>query len=97
MAPEVAMGKRADRRADLYQVGLLLFFNLTGTSPYTPEEMFRVMSGGSLGQVDLAGRLSGRAPQALIDYVLQAIKPDPEARFQSAKQMLEELPVVPRA
>lgn len=85
MAPEVLLGRRADHRADLYAVGVLMFQLLTGQLPYVstaPEALIREHRRGT-PRLALVRPLSGR----LAALILRALRPNPKLRFDDASSM----------
>lgn len=91
LSPEQARGERADHRADLYALGLILYEMLTGDLPF---------SGGTLTEV-LAQRISGRPenllnvrgdiPPELASVVERCLQNDPDQRYQSATEIEQDL------
>ena len=85
MAPEQALGRPVDRRADLWAVGATMYHLLTGKPPYEADN--------TLGTLHLL--TSGRPPLPLPPSVhpsiaavaRKALTSAPEARYQTAAQM----------
>ena len=83
MAPEMLLGRPVDNRADIYQLGLLLYFLLTSELPFdidNPTSIYTFV----LGQGDL------RPPTAdhrLNEIVEGAIKTDVDERVDSAREL----------
>jgi eukaryotic-like serine/threonine-protein kinase len=69
MAPEVALGQRADFRADVYGLGTLLLFMLTAQAP--PE-------------ADTA-RLAKAVPRDLAHVVWRCLASNPDGRYPDAR------------
>ncbi|MBL0141917.1 MAG: protein kinase [Betaproteobacteria bacterium] len=90
MAPEQFSGLEATPRTDLYQVGVMLYELLTGTRPFTGnnvEILRRVMN-------DRPANPSTHNPKVTwqLDWVLQkALAKDPSDRFQSAREFADAL------
>jgi eukaryotic-like serine/threonine-protein kinase len=92
MAPEVCRGERADERSDIYALGGTLYFLLTGELPF---------EGSSSGQLFMAHmtqpplapsvRRGPTVPEAVDKIVLRCLVKDPRQRFQSARELYEEL------
>jgi serine/threonine-protein kinase len=88
MAPEQIVGLRADARADVYAVAVVLHELLTGRPPFTGNSTLDIH----------AAKVSGKRPplpagtppgvDALLD---RALAPDPEARYASARDMEHDL------
>jgi serine/threonine-protein kinase len=85
MAPEQALGRKVDRRADLWAVGATLYHLLTGKPPYDADN--------TLGTLHLL--TSGRPPlplppsvhTAVANIARKALTTAVDARFQTAAQM----------
>lgn len=85
MAPEVIEGKEYDERADIYSLGIVLYEMLTGVHPlrYRKRDEFLLPS--------LVDNSIGRG----WDYLFQrATAFNPENRYQSAREFLEDLKMV---
>ncbi|MCC7072267.1 MAG: serine/threonine protein kinase [Deltaproteobacteria bacterium] len=91
MAPEQFAGGGADRRADLYSCGVVLFELLTGTRPFH--------GGGEQALRDLvqsappprASVVKPSVPRELDPLLERALAKAPRKRFQSAAEFLEAL------
>ena len=91
LSPEQARSSEVDGRADLYALGILLHEMLTGELPF---------AGGSAAEV-LAQRLTGttrdlrssgvEVPPQLAAIVRRLLQRDPARRYQSARELLEDL------
>jgi len=98
MAPEQAARMPVDERSDLYAVGVLMFYLLTGRPPFTGE-----------GPVELLNRkLTSAAPsldtvvpgvfsKRLQSVVARALERRPQDRFGSATEFLQELSEIQNA
>ncbi|MEO8367950.1 MAG: serine/threonine-protein kinase [Candidatus Solibacter sp.] len=98
MSPEQVTGIAAlDARADLYSVGVLLFYALTGKLPFDGANDFDIM----LAQVSTpaprpSSLNSGIAPE-LDRIILTALAKQPEQRFPSARAFRSALDALPGA
>ena len=99
MAPEQFRGAEADRRADLYATGVVLFELLTGSRPFTgrgaSELMYQVLN----EPPRKATLLNPRLPPELDDVLAKALTKAPDERFQEAGEFiaaLESLKLVER-
>lgn len=85
MAPEQFMGW-ADYRSDLYSLGLILFFMLTGRKLYSGRLPFEI---GSRHLNDPIPLPDPQVPPDLEPFLRKALAKKPQDRFQSAQEMLQ--------
>jgi predicted Ser/Thr protein kinase len=84
LAPEVAAGRRGDARADLYALGLTLYYALAGE---LPDRSHPPAAGAGFHP----GSVVPGVPDWLDDVVARATAPAPEDRFPSAAALEEAL------
>ncbi len=93
LAPELALGRRdVDARVDLYGLGCVAYWLLTGQRVFTgstPMEV--VLHHARTMPVPPSERISSPIPPALEDLVLSCLAKDPEARPPSAEWLAEQL------
>ena len=90
MSPEQARGDIAavDHRSDIYALGAILYFVLAGRAPFT---------GGSARDVvhrvlhDEPAALDAGVPRALTSICAHAMARNPDARYQSAMELAEDI------
>lgn len=91
MSPEQVMGKRIDKRSDIFSLGVILFELLSGKRPFDGESITTVMY-----------RIVHESPRSLRDMlkdvpagfdfiVSKALAKDPEQRYQSCLEMAYDL------
>ena len=84
MSPEQARGADVDARADLFSMGLVIFYCLTGEVLYrgntTYELLVRAATGPDVGEQARIAAL----PAPCAEIVAKALQVDPAARYQSA-------------
>jgi serine/threonine protein kinase len=93
MSPEQALGRqsRIDARADLFSVGALVFRALSGRRIHEKETSFETLMAASRDPAPrLAQAIPGAGP-ALAAAVDRAMAFDPDARWQTAREMFEAL------
>jgi len=91
MAPEQALGKPVDHRADLFSLGVVLFECLTGRVPFeggAPTEIIDRILHYDPPQIS---RYLPTAPKSLDTVVSRALEKAPEFRYQSAREIYHDL------
>jgi serine/threonine protein kinase len=92
MAPEQALGRGVDHRADLYAIALILFEMLCGDPPFYSDESSAVLRMHlAAPRPRLAERGLTSAPAALEAAVARALAVKADDRFQTAGEMLAAL------
>ena len=86
MAPEI-LRNRADHRADIYSLGVILYESLVGEPPYHPAGQ----SGLVIREGDDPPEFPDEFPADLRPVVERCLRLDPANRFQSVEELLEEL------
>jgi serine/threonine protein kinase len=86
MAPEQArgQGERIDARTDVYELGAVLYYLLTGQPPHTGKTLKQVIAQARDAQIIPPRRINPRVPRALERICLKAMATDPQSRFPSA-------------
>lgn len=90
-SPEQARGERADRRSDIYSLGIVMFEMLTGCVPFDGETSVNIalkhinepMPDMKMEVVDL--------PESLNRIIMKATQKDKHFRYKSAFAMYEDL------
>ena len=91
MAPEQVIGKLVDGRSDLFALGVMLYEMLTGESPFHGDNintiMYRILNETPIPPKTLAPRI----PDAFNYIIAKALAKEPDARYQNAKELANDL------
>jgi len=92
MAPEQALGREVDGRADLYALGCVAVFLLTGRPLYGHENPYqRLMASLTDDIPDLGARIPGGAPEGLLSLLYACLGKKPEQRPDNARTLAKAL------
>ena len=91
MSPEQAAGVPVDERGDLYQLGGVLYFALTGRPPFARESAAAVMRAHALAPPPVPSVARAGIPRGVDRIVVRALLKHPDDRFDSADQMRLEI------
>jgi len=93
MAPELFEGRDATPATDIYSLGVLLFFLLTGTVPVEGTSVAALKTAHAHGTRKRLLDLRADLPGGIVNVVERATDPDPGARYQTAGEMERALTV----
>jgi len=95
MAPEMALDESVDGRADLYALGCVAFYLLTGEQVFTGETVLKVISQHLQAvPVPPSERTELPIPATLEHLVLACLAKKPEERPQNARQLAQSLDTI---
>jgi serine/threonine protein kinase len=91
MSPEQIEGDRVDQRTDLFSLGILLYEMTTGRRPFHGETAAAVASSILRDTPPTVTEVRSNLPEQLGRIIRHCLHKDPERRFQSAKDVRNEL------
>lgn len=91
MSPEQVQGAPLDGRSDLYSLGVVGFFALTGRFPFDAGVASAVLVAHVTKPAPPVLSVAPDAPRALAEIVDRCLAKDPAARFQSGAELAEAL------
>ena len=91
MAPEQAQGQPVDARTDLFSLGTVLYEMVTGRRAFGGEDIPLIVMKIVNGIVVAPRTVNESVPQNLEAVVLKLMALDPNARYQSAGELLTDL------
>lgn len=90
-SPEQAKGEPVTERSDLYSVGVVMYEMLTGHVPFDGETPVAVAMQHIRNKPAPITTFSPDVPPALCRVVMKAMEKNPAERYQSARDMAEDL------
>jgi hypothetical protein len=91
MSPEQASGDHVDGRSDLYSLGLVALFALTGRAIITGETTQQIIVRQLTETLPPAKSLRADTPAALAEAIDRCVMKEPGARFANAEALVEAL------
>ncbi len=92
MPPEQIEGaSTVDTRADIYSLGATLYAMLTGSPPFTGATAYEVMRKAMTQPVPSLGEKKPDLPESVAAVCMKAMSKDPGHRYQTPRELLEDL------
>ena len=91
MAPEQAIGRPVDARADQYALGIVAFELLTGRTPFRGESPFAILDKHLRSSPPPPSSFVPDLPPEVDAVVARALSKQPQERFGTCRQMVEAL------
>jgi len=91
MSPEQAKGLPLDARSDLFTVGIIFYEILSGRTPFESDTTMGRLWKRTSEPARPLGELDQTIPQALCDIVRKCLEIDPQKRFASATELLQQI------
>ena len=90
-SPEQARGGYTDRKTDLYSLGIVLYEMATGQLPFQGDTAVAVAIKQLQEKPVPPSQINPRICKSLEDIILKAIEKDPQCRYDSAREMANDL------
>ena len=91
MSPEQAKGASVDARSDLFSIGVVLYECIAGRLPFSGGNAMEICSQVIHVNPPPPSQLNPNVPAGLDALVAKALAKEPNARYQSATEMLDNL------
>ncbi|WP_053061042.1 serine/threonine-protein kinase [Rhodopirellula islandica] len=89
MSPEQAHGDSIDHRSDLFSLGSVIHFMLSGRSPFRAETTMGVLNRIGNDQPRSLRQINPDVPEWLDTIVARLLSKDPDLRYQSSSEVAE--------
>jgi tetratricopeptide (TPR) repeat protein len=93
MSPEQAMGKDLDARSDQFAVGLIFYELLTGVMPFHAESAIASLVKRTQERAVPLAEVDATIPPALSHVVSTCLERNPEERYPSVQELIDELEI----
>lgn len=91
LSPEQARGGMANRKSDIYSLGIVMFELLTGRLPFSGESAVSIALKHLQSETPSVRRWNSSIPQSVENIVLKATAKDSSHRYNSVEEMEEDL------
>ncbi|WNF24435.1 Stk1 family PASTA domain-containing Ser/Thr kinase [Mesobacillus jeotgali] len=91
LSPEQARGGMANKKSDIYSIGIVMFELLTGRLPFSGESAVSIALKHLQSETPSLKRWNPQIPQSVENVVLKATAKDPFHRYDTVDEMEEDL------
>ena len=97
MSPEQVSGVATDHRSDIFSLGVILYEMVSGTAPFHADSAVETLHAILKEDPPALRSRDGKIPAELEHIIRHCLEKDPDARFQSARDLAFTLEVVLRS
>ncbi len=94
MAPELYMGVPASARSDLYAVGVMYFYLLSGMLPFASDRLGRLVQLHRNEPIPDIRQLVPSVPDVVVPIIERCLAKRPDRRYRSADELADDLQTV---
>ena len=91
LPPEQASGKNSTIKSDIYSIGILMYELITGNVPFKGDNAVEIALKQMKEKIPSIRKQNPTIPQSVENILLRATAKNPRNRYESAKQMHEDL------
>lgn len=91
ISPEQAQGKPATKRSDIYSLGIVLYYLITGKLPFEGTSFVDLLHKHRYGQFEKPSRLVPDLPYEIDDLLCQLLEKDPSKRPPDCMVLMKQL------
>jgi serine/threonine-protein kinase len=91
MSPEQLRGEKLDERSDIYSIGLILYYCMTGDELFRADGVTAVMAKHATTQIRDVVAMQSLLPSNLQDVLVSMLEEERNMRTRSVKEVLERL------
>ena len=91
LPPEQASGKNSTIKSDIYSIGILMYELITGSVPFKGDNAVEIALKHMKEKIPSIRKQNPAIPQSVENILLRATAKNPRNRYESAKQMHEDL------
>ncbi len=94
MSPEQCVGSTVDSRTDLFSVGAVLYYTLTGEKPFPGGNPFTIMQRVINHDPEPPSSFNPMLPKEMDKILARAMAKKPDKRYQTAREFIDDLKAV---